>query len=275
VGGCSLAGALGLKPKRDDSVAPALPAELGRDARVTLLLFSKTAGFRHQDAIPAAEATVREIARRRGWEIFSTENAAVFGAEQLARFDVVFGNNNSGDCWTDAQKAAFRSWIERGGGFVGVHGAGGTRYEYWPWYQDVLLGARFIGHPIRPQFQQASLRVENRNHPATRHLVKTWQREDEWYSFEINPRERGVHVLATLDESTYSPKALWNDLSMGEDHPIIWSHCVDQGRSFYSALGHKGSYYEEPEYVEMIEGAIEWAAGSGECLHPIAASESP
>jgi type 1 glutamine amidotransferase len=63
---------------------------------------------------------------------------------------------------------------------------------------------------------------------------------------------------------------------MGEDHhPIIWSHCVDQGRCFYSAPGHKGRYYEEPEYVEMIEGAIEWAAGSDECLHPIAASESP
>ncbi len=270
-GGCSLMGALGLRPARVDRVAPDLPADIGRDTRLTLLLFSKTAGYRHTDAIPACERALREIAARRGWELFATENAAVFAPDLLARFEVVVGNNTTGDAWTAEQKSAFRSWVEAGGGFVGVHGAGGTRYEYWPWYQDVLIGARFGGHPMGPQFQVATVRVEDRDHPATRHLGETWAREDEWYSFESNPRERGVRVLATLDESTYDPSAWRGELRMGADHPITWSHCVGRGRSFYSALGHKGEYYAEPPFSRMIEGAIEWAAGSaGPCTHPIA-----
>ena len=123
-----IAPALGWTDPVVDITPPELPDSLGLDdAPLAILSFSKTSGFRHEQAIPAARASVEEIAARRGWAVFATENAAIFEDDLLAHFDVVFGNNTTGDNWTDAQKAAFIRWTEAGGGFVGVHGAAGTR----------------------------------------------------------------------------------------------------------------------------------------------------
>jgi type 1 glutamine amidotransferase len=243
-----------------DRVAPELPADLGADGRVAILLFSKTNGFRHEEAIPACERSVREIAGRRGWQLFATENAAVFDDALLPRFRALVSNNATGDNWTAAQREAFRRWIGAGGGFVGVHGAAGTRYRFWHWYTDELLRARFVGHPLLPQLQRARVVVEDRSHPATRTWPEAFVHEDEWYSFERSAREPGVRVLASLDESSYAPRELLRDIAMG-DHPIVWSHCAGRGRVFYSALGHAAATYERPEHARMLEGAIAWAAG--------------
>jgi hypothetical protein len=250
--------ALGWKEPVVDTVPPELPAafEDGK-ARPKILLFSKTSGFRHEEAIPAANASVNEIARRNGWQVFATENAAVFNDIQLAHFDVVFGNNITGDNWTDEQKQAFIRWMEGGGGFVGVHGAAGTRYRYWDWYTDDLLGGgRFVGHPTWPQFQEARIRIEDPKHPTMQGLPETLTHTDEWYSFEASPRVAGSHVLATLDEASYEP----GDWAMGEDHPIIWIACPGEGRSFYSALGHTHETYGLRDHARMLENAIAWAA---------------
>jgi type 1 glutamine amidotransferase len=243
-----------------DRVAPALPAELGANGAVAILLFSKTSGFRHAEAIPACERSVREIAARRGWQVFATENAAVFDDALLARFRVLVANNATGDNWTEAQKNAFRRWLLAGGGFVGVHGAAGTRYRFWDWYTDELLRARFVGHPLLPQLQRARVVVEDHSHPATRTLPGELVHEDEWYSFERSARGPDVRVLARLDEASYAPRALLHDLAMG-DHPIVWSHCPERGRVFYSALGHAPETYRRPEHARMLEGAVAWAAG--------------
>jgi type 1 glutamine amidotransferase len=239
-----------------DSVAPVLPPAL-EDAPLAILLFSKTSGFRHMEAIPAARASVERLAARHGWAVFATENAAVFNAEQLARFDVVIGNNTTGDNWTEAQKSEFIRFIEAGGGFVGVHGAAGTRYRYWDWYTDSLLGGgRFTGHPMGPQLREATVLVEDSSHPIMAHFGSSFVHTDEWYTFEASARDAGSHVLAKLDESSYSPG---DDLSMGDDHPIIWIACPAKGRSFYSALGHPAAAYARPELERMLESAIAWA----------------
>jgi uncharacterized protein len=190
-----------------------------------------------------------------------TENGAVFNPSQLSRFNATVWNNTSGDTLNDEQRAAFRSYIENGGGFVGIHGAGGDPRYAWRWYVETLIGEQFKGHPLNPQFQRATIHVEDRADPATLTLPETWERIDEWYSFENSPRTRGFHVLATLDERTYHPKMLWKDVSMGADHPVIWKHCVGKGRVFYSALGHSASTYEEPLHLALLEGAIAWAVG--------------
>lgn len=240
-----------------DTVPPELPSDLAEGA-VKVLLFSKTSGFRHEEAIPAARASLERLARKNGWAVFETENAAVFNDEQLDRFDVVFGNNITGDNWTDDQKQAFLRWIENGGGFVGVHGAAGTRYRYWDWYTDVLLGGgRFTGHPMMPQFREATVVVEDGDHPIMAHFKDSFSQTDEWYSFEESARASGSHVLATLDESSYDPE---RELQMGRDHPIIWVACPGLGRSFYSALGHRANTYVWSEHEKMLEAAIEWAA---------------
>ena len=192
--------------------------------------------------------------------MFASENAAVFDDELLAHFDVVFGNNTTGDNWSEAQKAAFIRWTEAGGGFVGVHGAAGTRYRYWDWYTDALLGGgRFIGHPMRPQFRRATVVVEDTEHPTMSHFGESFVHTDEWYSFEASARTAGSHILATLDESSYGPA---EDLVMEDDHPIIWIACPGTGRSFYSALGHPAATYAKPEQARMLEAALEWAGGA-------------
>ena len=240
-----------------DTVPPELPPDLD-GAALAILLFSKTSGFRHTDAIPAARASVERLAAKNGWTVFATENAAVFNPDQLEKFDVVFGNNITGDNWTAEQKRAFTRWAERGGGFVGVHGAAGTRYRYWDWYTDTLLGGgRFIGHPNAPQFREATLTIEDGSHPVMAHFGETFVHTDEWYSFEESARKSGSYVLATIDESTYlEPDSDW---VMGEDHPVIWIACPGRGRSFYSALGHTAETYARPEHERMIEAAIAWA----------------
>jgi uncharacterized protein len=241
-----------------ETVPPQLPAELSHPA---ILVFSKTNGFRQDDAVRAANAALAAIARNRGWSAFFTENGAVFNPTDLNRFDATVWNNTSGDVLAPDQKQAFRRYIENGGGFVGIHGAGGDpRYE-WRWYVDTLIGAQFKGHPLNPQFQRAVIHIEDPNDVTMKGLPTEWSRVDEWYSFEKSPRGKGVKVLATLDERTYHPKMLWKDISMGADHPIIWKHCVGKGRVFYSALGHSARTYSEPLHLKELENAIGWAAG--------------
>ena len=243
---------------------PAMPAAIARPA---ILVFSKTNGFRHEEAIPAANSLFEQFAKDNGWGYFQTENGAAFSPEILARFDAVVFNNVSGDVFTPSQRAALRAYVGKGGGFLGFHGSGGD-FEYdWRWYADELIGAQFKGHPLNPQFQKATVRLEDRGHPATAHLGETWLRTDEWYSFAKPPRKPGYHILATLDEKTYSPGAMFGaELAMGADHPIAWWHCVGQGRVLYSALGHQASAYGEPEYRQMLLGATNWVlrkAGEG------------
>lgn len=254
-----------------ETTPPKLPAQIGRPA---ILVFSKTNGFRHAEAIPAANALFAQMAKDNGWGYFQTENGATFSPAILSRFDAVVFNNVSGDVFTPAQRAALKAFIENGGGFVGVHGAGGDMRNDWTWYVEHLIGAQFKGHPMDPQFQKATVRIEDAAHPATQGLPASWQRTDEWYSFDKSPRAAGYHVLATLDESTYSPKGKFGqDLVMGKDHPIAWWHCAGKGRALYSAMGHTASAYAEPEYRAMLQGAVRWALrkdGTG-CDAPAAA----
>jgi uncharacterized protein len=245
-----------------DKDAPKLP-ELKQPA---ILIFSKTNGFRDSNQIATANAELEKIAKDKGWASFTTENAAVFNAEQLAKFKAVVWNSTSGDVLTPEQRAAFKAWMEAGGGFVGLHGAGGDPSYKWQWYVDDLIGAQFIGHTLSPQFQQGRLVIEDQTHPATKGLGAEWVREEEWYSFDKSPRAKGYHILVTLDEASYSPREkipllVDKDLRMGKDHPIVWTHCLGNGRAFYSALGHRAESYAEPKHLAMIAGAISWVAG--------------
>jgi type 1 glutamine amidotransferase len=245
-----------------ETTPPELPADLTPPA---LLVFTKTNGFRHTEAIPAGVALIEEIAQRRGWSVFHTENGAVHDDALLARFQAIVWHQVSGDVLSPAQREALQRFLADGKGWVGIHGAGGDRSYDWPWYVKELVGAQFIGHPMGPQFQTATWRTEDKTHPASARLPETWQREDEIYSFERSVREKpGYRVLVSVDETTYSPfeNILWmeRDLHMpGGDHPMVWHHCVGPGRAFYSALGHQAKAYDEPEMEALIEGALAWA----------------
>lgn len=245
--------------ERYETVAPVLPNNLSDKA---ILIFSKTNGFRDDDQIEAANAALAGIAQRQGWSSYVTENAAVFNPGQLRRFRAVVWNSVSGDVLTEDQRQAFKTWLEQGGGFVGLHGAGGDLHYAWTWYVDELIGGRYIGHTLNPHIQQARLVVEDLTHPATRGLNPVWMRSDEWYSFAASPRARGYHILVSIDEASYRPVEglipfmAPKDISMGPDHPLVWTHCVGNGRALYSALGHTASSYAEPKHLQLLTGAM-------------------
>ena len=239
-----------------ETVPPPLPANIKRPA---VLVFSKTNAFRHEEAIPAANRLFAGFARANGWGYFQTENGAVFNPDILARFDAVLFNNVSGDVFTPEQRAAFKAFVDKGGGLLAIHASGDNSHRDWAWYAGDVIGTNFIGHPMSPQFQKATVRIEDRTHPATRALPLNWPRTDEWYSFDKPPRKPGYHILATLDEASYNPKGPFGtDLRMGKDHPVAWWHCVGRGRVLYSALGHTAESYSEPEYQAMLAGALKW-----------------
>jgi type 1 glutamine amidotransferase len=241
----------------DAAVALARPAR-----HPAILVFEKMTGFLDAPSVEAAHAALIAIAKRKGWEIVTTDRGGAITPANLRHFDVVIWNNVSGDALTLEQRRAFRSYIEQGGGFVGLHGAGGDPSYFWDWYVDTLIGARFAGHPMAPQFQDARVIVTDPASPIVAGLAPGWTMSDEWYSFRPNPRTAGAHVLLALDEASYSPRSGEKDLRMG-DHPIAWTHCVGDGRSFFSAIGHRPESYSEPHYEQVLEAGIAWAAGAG------------
>jgi type 1 glutamine amidotransferase len=216
----------------------------------SVLVFSRTTGYRHLSIETGIQA-LEELALERGWTLTASEDPALLTDQGLSAFNVLVFLSNSGHLLDDAQQTAMERFIRAGNGYVGIHGAS-TAERDWPWYGG-LVGAYFNAHP---DIQQATIVVEDTGHPATAHLSDTWVRTDEWYGFETNPRA-DVNVVLSLDEQSYTP----GDGTMGGDHPIAWYHEYDGGRSFYTALGHTDESYTEPEFLQHLAGAIEWASG--------------
>ncbi|WP_443059985.1 ThuA domain-containing protein [Streptomyces sp. NBC_00467] len=214
-----------------------------------VLVFSKTAGFRH-DSIPAGIDAVRSLGTADNFSVTATEDSAAFTAANLAGYEAVVFLNTTGDVLGDAQQNALQSYVDAGGGFLGVHAAADTEYG-WPHYEQ-LVGARFQSHPA---IQRATVKTEDRSHPATAHLGADWSRTDEWYNYRSSPRA-GVRVLQSLDESSYSGG------EMGGDHPITWCHPQGSGRSFYTGLGHTAESYADPAFRSLLLGGIRYAAGT-------------
>jgi len=212
-----------------------------------VLVFSKTAGFRH-DAIPAGISALQSLGQQNDFTVTATEDAAAFTTANLSGYEAVVFLNTTGDVLDASQQTAFQSYVDSGGGYFGVHAAADTEYD-WPYYGQ-LVGAYFQSHPA---IQQATVKNEDRGHPATAHLDATWTRTDELYNYRTNPRPN-VRVLITLDESTYSGG------NMG-DHPITWCHPQGAGRSFYTGFGHTIASYSEPAFRTLLLGGVRYAAG--------------
>ncbi|MET9502631.1 ThuA domain-containing protein [Streptomyces sp. NPDC006622] len=215
-----------------------------------LLVYTRTTDYRH-DSIPDAVAAVRALGR---YTVDHTEDPAALEAP-LDRYAAVVFLSTSGEVLTPAGRERLARYVDSGGGFAGVHAAACTEYD-WPYYGE-LLGARFARHPA---LQPGRALVEDRAHPATRHLPAVWEFTDEWYDFRTNPREQGrgrgrLRVLATADESSYDGGR------MGPDHPLVWCREQEAGRVFYTALGHASEAYRDPGFVAHLDGGIGWAAG--------------
>ena len=215
----------------------------GQPKRV--LIFAKTAGFHHA-SIEKAMPILHDACAKKSIIADTTRDALAFTATNLKKYKAVVFLNTTGDIFDEGQQKALEDYIRAGGGFVGIHGATDTEYE-WPWYNK-LVGAYFLSHP---QQQKAVINVVDKKHPTTAFLPEKWERTDEWYNFKsINP---DIKVLAYLDETTYEGG------KNGEKHPFIWYQEIDGGRAYYTGVGHRDDNYEEPLVVQHLMAAIMWA----------------
>ncbi|WP_437919603.1 ThuA domain-containing protein [Sphingobacterium sp. LRF_L2] len=213
-------------------------------AQKKVLIFSKTTGFRHK-SIPKGIQVVSDILRAENIPTVATEDAAYFCTDSLKKFDAIIFLSTTGTILDADQKRAFQQFIQSGHGFVGIHAASDTEYE-WPWYGE-LVGAYFNRHPA---VQEAKIDVVDRSHLSTAHLQQVWWHKDEWYDFK-NVQD-GLHILLRLDESTYDGG------QMGKFHPIAWFRSFDGGRMFYTGLGHTKESYDVLEFQRHIIGGVKY-----------------
>lgn len=214
------------------------------DASPTILIFSKTEGFRHSSIETGVEA-VENLAADMGLQTVHSEDSGYFNPDSLASFEAVVFLSTTGDILNDQQQQHFEQFIQDGGGFLGIHAAADTEYD-WPWYGD-MVGAYFVSHP---KIQEATLNVVDQSHAATSSLPSEWVRKDEWYNYKDISEE--INVLIELDETSYEGG------ENGDYHPITWYHEYDGGRAFYTGLGHTEESFSEADFLNLLEGALSY-----------------
>lgn len=215
-----------------------------------VLVFSKTAAFRHQ-SIDAGKKALAKMATEKGFEVRFTEDAAQFAESNLKQFNTVVFLNTTGDVLTNEQQSAFERYIQAGGGYVGIHAATDTEYD-WPWYGQ-LAGAYFLDHPMPNNVQKGKFMVKLKNHWATQGMPDEFERSDEFYSFKnISPK---INVLLTIDEKSYTGG------KNPDFHPMSWYQEFDGGRSFYTAMGHTDESFSEPLFLNHLWAGINYTSG--------------
>jgi len=194
----------------------------------------------------------------KGFDVDASDDPTIFTDRNLKQYKaLVFSNSNNEAFTSDAQRNAFKHYIQAGGGFVGIHSASGSERS-WPYFWKVV-GGKFVGHP---KLQTFRIEVKDHNFPATRHLPDSFEWTDECYFNEhLSPDIHPLLVtdrtkLSDLDKVKFDPNAFPNPL------PLAWYHNFDGGREFYTALGHREEEYSDPILYGIIENGILWAMGS-------------
>ena len=215
-----------------------------------VLVFTKTTGWRH-DSIPTAVAALQRLAAQEGLAVDHSEDAGDFNDKNLHRYRAVIFASTTGDVLDATQQAAMESFVRAGGGYMGVHSAADTEYD-WPWYGQ-LVGAYFKSHP--PGLQTTKVVFEHDGVPN----APAWTVTDEIYNYRSNPRS-AVQVTATVDERDYQGGA------MGADHPIAWCHSYDGGHAWYTGLGHDIKLYADPQFEAQLKRGLRYTVRlSDEC----------
>lgn len=212
-----------------------------------VLVFSKTAGFHHK-SIDVGVKAIQDLGVKYNFEVDATTDSTMFEYSNLKKYAAVIFLNTTGNVLSDEEQKAFEQYIKAGGGFVGIHSATDTEYD-WPWYGN-LVGAYFVKHP---KIQEAVLVINDSTNIATKHLPRPWKRTDEWYNFRYVATD--LHVLISIDESSYTGG------TNGANHYMAWYHNYDGGRAFYTELGHTDESYADPLYLQHLWGGLQYAMG--------------
>lgn len=216
------------------------------DPRV--LVFSKTKGYRHE-SIKAGKESLLKLGLEKGFAVDTTESSDAFTEENLKKYRAVVFLSTTGDVLNPAQQNEFMRFIQAGGGYVGIHAAADTEYDWW-WYGK-LVGAYFKSHPAT---QEAKF-IKVKSFGTGINLPDEWIRTDELYNYKNISSE--INVLYTLDETSYEGG------ENGDYHPIAWYHDYDGGRSFYTGMGHTNESFSDSLFVDHMYQGILYAIGKG------------
>jgi type 1 glutamine amidotransferase len=238
-----------------------LSATAGSAAETKVLVYTRNfvasgTGYVH-DNIQASVDAIKKMGAENGFAVDVSDDPKVFTDTNLKQYKaLVFSNSNNEAFENDAQRDAFKRYIQAGGGFVGIHSASGSERN-WPYFWSVL-GGKFVRHP---KFQKFVVRSVDSKHPATRDLPATFEWADEcYYSDHLNP---DIHPLLVTDPAKLDDpqKATYPGDRFGDSLPLAWCHEFDGGREFYTALGHQKEDYANPILYKHILGGLLWSMG--------------
>jgi type 1 glutamine amidotransferase len=220
------------------------------------LVVTTTKGW-HHESLHAGWIALKEMGVRNFFDVVLWENPGGFTDDYLKQFQVVIFLNTTGDIFNEDQQKVMERFIQSGKGYVGIHSASDTEYD-WPWYTK-LVGRMF---KIHPAVQSAKMKILDNSFPGLQGFADGRIWTEEWYDFQPETIT-GLNYILGVDESTYNPKVQWgNNKSdgMGAVHPLAWYHNYDGGRAFYSALGHLPTNFSEPALLNHLYAGILWAA---------------
>ncbi|MDQ8006021.1 MAG: ThuA domain-containing protein [Pedobacter sp.] len=210
-----------------------------------ILVFSLTKSYRHK-SIKDGILAIRKLGLENNFEIDTSESVSSFTKENLSKYrTLIFLNPTGSNVFSDDQKQALKTYINNGGGLVGIHAATDFCFE-WEWYGK-MIGAFFTNHP---KVQQAKLVSVYPKHKLMKGMPGSWLHTDEWYNFKSFNKD--VTVLVKVDETSYQGG------KMDNDHPIVWCHKFDGGRVFYTGLGHTPEAYTNELFLKQLLMGIKW-----------------
>lgn len=214
------------------------------------LLVTTTRGW-HHESIHAGVIAIQQLGVKHHFQVDLLEDHNGFNDKTLANYQVVIFLNTTGDIFNEQEQKALEAFIQSGKGFMGIHSASDTEYD-WAWYTK-LVGRMFKSHPA---IQSARLNILDTSFPGLEGFANNKQWTDEWYEYSPD-KITGLKTILSVDESTYKPTTT---NAMGSFHPIAWYHDFDGGRSFYTNLGHMPTDFSDPAYLSHIAAGIIWAA---------------
>ncbi len=228
-----------------------LMGAFGLQAQKRVLVFSLTRGF-HHNSIKEGNQFFLDLGKKEGFAVDTTTNPAKFNEENLKKYNSVVWLSTTGDVLNPAQQADFERYIQAGGGYVGIHAASDTEYN-WAWYND-LMGGYFASHPGGKvsNVQKGKMITLDKTFPASAHLPETFEKTDEFYDFKSLKKDI-LKFLVRVDESSYQMG------KMGDFHPMAWYHEFDGGKAFYSNYGHTPETFIEPLITEHFWQGLKWS----------------
>lgn len=228
---------------------------------VRVLVYTKNGkGYVH-DNIPIAVSCIQKLGQQYGFKVDTSANALVMTESNLKQYSLlIFPSTNNDVFDTDAQRLAFRRYIEAGGGFVGLHSVTGTERN-WKWFK-MMLGGTFAWHA---KFQKFEVKVIDPSHPSMVGLPKVWEKADECYfakELYPGPRVLAVHDLTSLNRSDTAQENLIikNAGTYSELYPSVWYYDYDGGHTWCTVYGHDKKDYSDPVYVKHILQGIQFVA---------------